>query len=268
MLFPQPAEALWKTNLELHFIDVGQADSIYMVTSNGKHVLIDSGDEHDGEKVVSYLQEKGVEHLDLVIATHPHHDHIGSMDMILNSFDVDALYMPTVSYHTSYYKRLINSIERYGIVVHEAKAGVKVKLARNITIEFVAPAKKRYKILNDYSSVIRVHHNKNTFLLMADAGVVTERELLKRVDDKPVDLIKVAHHGANTGTTNELLKRTDPKYAIISVGRKNKYGYPSKEVLSRLKKHDIQIYRTDQLGTIITKSDGKTLKFITEFTQS
>ncbi|WLD94017.1 ComEC/Rec2 family competence protein [Alkalihalobacillus sp. AL-G] len=271
MLFlfsPQPAEALWKTNMELHFLDVGQADAIYLETSNGKNVLIDSGDEHDGEKVVSYLQNRGVEHLDLVIATHPHHDHIGSMDRILESFDVDSFYMPTVTYHTSYYKRLINSIDRNGIVIHEAKAGVKVKLARNIKIEFLAPSKKRYKSLNDYSAVIRIQHNKNSFLLMADAGVVSERQLLKRLGDDPVDLIKVAHHGANTGTTKELLRRTKPKHAVISVGRKNKYGYPSKEVLNRLKKNDVQVFRTDKLGTIIIKSDGKTLKVLTELPQS
>lgn len=265
---PQPAEALWKTTLEIHFLDVGQADAIYMVTSNGKNILIDSGDEHDGAKVVSYLQKQGVEHLDLLIATHPHHDHIGSMDRVLESFDVDALYMPQVSYHTSYYKRLVNSIERYGIVVHEAKAGVEIKVARSIKIEFLAPAKKKYKSLNDYSAVLKVNHLNNTFLLMADAGVVSERQILKRLDKKPIDLLKVPHHGANTGTTKELLKRITPKYAVISVGRNNKYGYPSNEVLNRLKRQNVQVYRTDLLGTIITKSDGKTIKFLTEVPQS
>ncbi|MGM7700099.1 ComEC/Rec2 family competence protein [Pseudalkalibacillus sp. Hm43] len=269
VLFPQPAEALWKTNLEMHVIDVGQADCIYIETSNGKHVLIDSGDEHDGKKVVSYLQKRGIERIDYLIATHPHHDHIGSMDDIFQSFDVGKVYLPDIMYHTTYYKRLVQSIANSGVDQYVAKAGVKVKLARNITMEFIAPPeKKRYKSLNDYSAVLQLHHGKKNFLLMADAGVKSENELLSRIDGEKVDVLKVAHHGANTGTGHALLKKANPDYAIISVGRKNKYGYPSKDVLKRLNAHKIQVYRTDKLGTIITKSDGKSVKFFTEFPQS
>lgn len=268
VLFPQPAEALWKTNLEMHVIDVGQADCIYIETSNGKHVLIDSGDEHDGKKVVAYLQKRGIERIDYLIATHPHHDHIGSMDDIFQSFEIDKVYMPDIMYHTSYYKRLVRSITNSGVDQYVAKAGVKVKLARNISMEFIAPGKKSYKSLNDYSAVVRLQHGKKNFLLMADAGVKSENDLLTRIDDEKVDVLKVAHHGANTGTGHALLKKTNPDYAIISVGRKNKYGYPSKDVLKRLNSHNIQVFRTDKLGTIITKSDGKSVKFFTEVPQS
>ncbi|MCF6136121.1 ComEC/Rec2 family competence protein [Pseudalkalibacillus berkeleyi] len=268
VLFPQPAEALWKTNLELHVIDVGQADCIYIETSNGKHILIDSGDEHDGKKVVSYLQKRGIERIDYLIATHPHHDHIGSMEDIFQSFEIERVYMPDIMYHTRYYKRMVQSIANSGVDQFVAKAGVKIKLARNISMEFVAPGKKRYKSLNDYSAVVRLQHGKNSFLLMADAGVISENELIKKLDDEKVDVLKVAHHGANTGTGHALLKKIKPDYAIISVGRKNKYGYPSKDVLNRLKSNDIQVYRTDKLGTIISKSDGKSVKFFTEVPQS
>ncbi|WP_349409541.1 ComEC/Rec2 family competence protein [Pseudalkalibacillus sp. SCS-8] len=268
VLFPQPAEALWKTNLEMHVIDVGQADSIYIETSNGKHVLIDSGDEHDGHKVVSYLQKRGIHQIDYLIATHPHHDHIGSMEDIFKAFEIETVYMPDVKYHTTYYKKLMKSISKSGVERKEAKAGVKVKLARNISMEFIAPGKQHYKSLNDYSAVVRLEHGKKRFLLMADAGITSENELLKRIDQEKVDVLKVAHHGANTGTGHALLKKTDPDYAIISVGRKNKYGYPSKDVLKRLKAHDIRVFRTDKLGTIITKSDGKSVRFFTEFPQS
>jgi competence protein ComEC len=267
VVFPHSAEALWKTNLEMHVIDVGQADSILLTTSNGKSVLIDSGDEHDGKKVVSYLQKQGIERIDYLIATHPHHDHIGSMDDVFQSFEVDEVFMPDIKYHTTYYKRLIHSIKNSDAEQHIAKAGVEVKLARNITLEFIAPGKKRYKSLNDYSAVIQLKHGRKSFLLMADAGVRSENELLSRIDKK-VDVLKVAHHGANTGTGHGLLKRADPEYAIVSVGRKNKYGFPSKDVLKRLRAHDIQVYRTDKLGTIIMKSDGKTVNFFTEFVQS
>lgn len=268
VLFPQPAEALWKTNLELHVIDVGQADCIYIETSNGKHILIDSGDEHDGKKVVSYLQKRGIERIDYLIATHPHHDHIGSMEDIFQSFEIERVYMPDIMYHTRYYKRMVQSIANSGVDQFEAKAGVKIKIARNISMEFVAPSKKRYKSLNDYSAVVRLQHGKNSFLLMADAGVISENELIKKIDDEKVDVLKVAHHGANTGTGHAFLKKIKPDYAIISVGRKNKYGYPSKDVLNRLKAHNIQVYRTDKLGTIISKSDGKSVKFFTEVPQS
>ncbi|MGP4082341.1 ComEC/Rec2 family competence protein [Pseudalkalibacillus sp. R45] len=252
----------------MHVIDVGQADSIYIELSNGKNILIDSGDEHDGPKVVSYLQKRGVEEIDYLIASHPHHDHIGSMDAIFESFEIESIYMPSVKYHTTYYKRLKRLIEESGIEPIEAKAGVKKKLARNIKMEFVAPSKKKYKSLNDHSAVLKIDHGKKSILLMADAGMASENELLKKLDDEKIDVLKVSHHGANTGTSNGLLKKTDPEYAVISVGRKNKYGYPSKEVLKRLNTHNVQVFRTDKLGTIIMKSDGKSVRFFTEFHQS
>ncbi|WP_408009455.1 ComEC/Rec2 family competence protein [Pseudalkalibacillus sp. A8] len=268
VLFPQPAEALWKTNLEMHVIDVGQADSIYIELSNGKNILIDSGDEHDGPKVVSYLQKRGIEEIDYLIASHPHHDHIGSMDAIFESFEIDRIYMPSVKYHTTYYKRLMRLVDEFGVEQIEAKTGVKEKLARNIKMEFLAPLRKKYKSLNDHSAVLKIDHGKKSILLMADAGMASENEVVKRLDDEKIDVLKVAHHGANTGTSNGLLKKANPDFAVISVGRKNKYGYPSKEVLKRLKTHNVQVFRTDKLGTIIMKSDGKSVRFFTEFHQS
>jgi competence protein ComEC len=252
--------ASWLPSLQVHFIDVGQADSILLKSSSDKTMLVDAGSSHSFKKIDNHLQKEGVEEIDVLIATHPHHDHIGSMDKIIKKYNVNTLIMPDIEYKTKYFKDLQEIIKEQNIVVQYPKDGMKFRLGFGVKVEILGPIKSKYKEINDYSSILRVVHGKNKFLLMGDAGKKAEQHLIDKYPKKlESDLLKVGHHGANTGTTLKFLKKVKPKYGIISVGKKNKYGYPSKEVLDRLEEEEIEIYRTDRLGTIVVNSDGKSI---------
>jgi competence protein ComEC len=256
------ARADWFDPLTIHFIDVGQADCILVQAPNGQTMLIDGGDEKDGEKIISYLRRAGITKLDIVVASHPHHDHIGSLDDVIRAFPVSVVYMPNLPYDTKYYHDLFRVISEKQIPVDRAKAGVHFRMGFSVKVEMLAPKAAYYKHINDYSAVIKIRHGKKKFLLMADAGAEEEKEIVSRGSVK-ADVIKIGHHGANTGTTMDFLKKVKAKTAVISVGRNNPYQFPTKEVLFRMNNRKMTIYRTDQLGTIIATSDGKKILFKT-----
>jgi competence protein ComEC len=250
--------ASWLPNLEIHFINVGQADSILIKSSTDKTMLIDAGDNRDFNKINDYLTRQGVEEIDVMIATHPHHDHIGSMDKILNTYRVKTLIMPEIKHNTKYFKDLQKTIEKQNVVVQYPKDGLKFRLGFGIKAEIIGPIKEKYREINDYSTILRIVHGKNKFLFMGDAGKTAEKQLIKKYPKKlSADLLKVGHHGANTGTTTAFLDKVKPKYAIISAGKRNKFGFPSNEILKRLEQAEVEIYRTDRLGTIVVNSDGR-----------
>jgi competence protein ComEC len=250
--------ASWLPNLEFHFIDVGQADSILIKSSTGKTMLVDAGDSRDFKKIDDYLTRQGIEEIDVMIATHPHHDHIGSMHKILTHYKVKTVLMPEVKHKTKYFKNLQKTIEKQNIVVQYPKDGLKFRLGFGIKAEVLGPIKIKYNDLNDYSAILRIVHGKNTFLLMGDAGKAAEKELMKKYPKKlKADLLKVGHHGANTSTSTAFINKVKPKYAIISSA--NKLGYPSNEIINRLEEKGIEIYRTDRLGTIVVNSNGRTI---------
>jgi beta-lactamase superfamily II metal-dependent hydrolase len=262
---PIKAEAAWFEPLSIHFIDVGQADSILVRAPNGENMLIDGGDENDADTIINYLKNEGISHLDIVVATHPHHDHIGSLDDVIKAFPVSLVYMPNLPYDTKYYHDLFRNISEKQIQVERAKAGVIFRMGFAVKVEMLAPRAAYYKYINDYSAVIKINHGKNYFLLMADAGAEEERELLMKKKDKiQADVIKIGHHGANTGSTMKFLKKVKPKTAVISVGKNNPYHFPSKDVLSRLEKQNATVYRTDELGSIIAISNGNKIHFKTD----
>ncbi|MDQ0484722.1 ComEC/Rec2 family competence protein [Guptibacillus hwajinpoensis] len=250
---------------EIHFIDVGQADCI-LVIHGDKSMLIDAGDNRDGDTVTKYIKKLGIEDLDYVVATHPHHDHIGGMDEVLKAFEVGKIIMPNVSYPTGHYKALNRVIKKKEIRVLYAQEGKKIKFG-NINIQILSPQKRaEYEDFNDYSAVLRLRHNQNTFLLMGDAGVEVEKNMISSIKKKHLasDVLKLGHHGADSATSEQFLKAVSPQAAVISVGRNNRYHFPNDSVLQRLKSQNIPILRTDQIGTLIAKSDGKHIVFHTE----
>ncbi|MCM3717580.1 ComEC/Rec2 family competence protein [Fictibacillus phosphorivorans] len=258
----KPVHADWFDPLKIHFLDVGQADCILVEAPNGQTMLIDGGDEHDAEEIITYLKREGITRLDIVVASHPHHDHIGSLDDVIREFPVSVLYMPNLPYDTKYYHDLFRVINEKQIPVDRAKAGVHFKMGFSVKVEMLAPRGSYYKHINDYSAVIKIQHGKKNFLLMADAGAEEEKEIMSRGGIK-ADVIKIGHHGANTGTSMEFLKKVKAKTAVISVGKHNPYQFPSKEVLYRLNNRKMTVYRTDQLGAIIATSNGKKIMFRT-----
>lgn len=250
--------------MKVHFINVGQADSILIQTPQQKNILIDGGDKPSGPKLVQYLKAHGVTTLDALIVTHPHHDHIGSIPDVMYNFKVKAFYMPNLKINTKAYKRLEKALKEEEIMVFKAKAGDKIEVEPKIWIKIIAPLKGRYDQMNDYSYVLKLVHGENTFLLMADAGEQSETSLLSKDVDVKADIIKIGHHGADTGSTLPFLKKVDPDAAIISVGKHNRYGFPTRAVINRLKYLKIPTYRTDLLGTIVAVSDGHRVLFTYE----
>lgn len=258
-----PVHATEPQQVAVHYLNVGQADCI-IIQAAEKNMLIDSGNNAHARKVLAYLKRQGVEAIDMLVATHPHHDHIGAMDELLNTFPVHTLYMPSISHRTRFYRALKKAANENNTTVIEAKAPQTIRLVPNIRIDVLAPLGKRYVYKNNYSLVLKMTHGKNRFLFMADAGWKSQGEMLKKKINVKADVIKIAHHGAISGMVGEFLDRADPKYAIISAGGHKKFGFPSHKVIKKLKKKNVTILRTDRQGTIIAASDGKSIRFHTE----
>lgn len=245
-------------NLEVHFIDVGQADSILIKTPTGESMLIDAGNNADSDLVYSYLKAQNIEKLNVVIGTHPHEDHIGSLDTVINNFDVEKVYMPKVSHTTKTFEDVLLAIKNKGLKITTPIPGDTFNLGQ-AKCTILAPNSSTYEELNNYSVVLKLEYGNTSFLFTGDAEDISEKEILNKGYDVKADLLKVGHHGSSTSTTESFLKAVSPKYAVISVGKDNKYGHPDNVVLERLVNANIQVYRTDEVGTIIATSDGKNI---------
>jgi len=257
---PTPTPAQVTGTLQVHYIDVGQADSILIKSSDGTAVLIDGGNNPDGPAVVNYLKSQQVKELAAVIATHPHEDHIGGLDTVIKSFPVKAVYMPNASNTTKTFEEFISAVTASGAKRIQAKAGVTLDVP-GLTGQFIAPNGSGYEDLNNYSAVLRLTFGKITFLFTGDAEELSEGEILKSNQNLKADVLKVGHHGSSSSTSSSFLKAVSPKYAIISVGTGNDYGHPAASALSRLSGAGVQLFRTDQDGTIVATCDGETVTF-------
>jgi len=255
---PLPSSA--STLLEATFIDVGQADSIFVKFPEGKTMLIDAGNNDDGKTIINYIKKQGVKKLDAVIATHPHEDHIGAMDDVINTFDIGKIYMPNATTTTRTFKDVLTAIAQKGLKITSAKGGMSIPLEDDVKLEIFAPNSAKYDDLNNYSIVMKVTYKETCFLFTGDAEKLSEEEMLKRNYDLRADVLKVGHHGSNSGTSEEFLSAVSPKYAIISVGKNNDYGHPHKETLERLAAHGVEVYTTADNGKILVTSDGKNIK--------
>ncbi len=246
-------------NLKIHFIDVGQGDSI-LIQQGDRFMLIDAGDNQYEQTVVNYLKQNNVSKLDYVIGTHPHADHIGGLDAVINAFDVEKIIMPGIIHTTKTFEDVIVAIKNKGLKITTPNAGDTYTLG-NAKFTIVAPNSSSYDNLNNYSVVLNLKHGSNSFLFTGDAEDVSENEILNKNYDIKADVLKVGHHGSNTSTSAEFLKAVNPKYAVIQVEKDNKYGHPHAEVIERLQQYNIEIYRNDLNGTIIANSDGKNIRF-------
>ncbi len=256
-----PLPAALPFGLKVHFIDVGQGDSMLIQTPNGKAILVDAGENSEGEKIVEYLKAQGIRKLDVLVGTHPHEDHIGGMDLVVDSFDIGRIYMPKKSTTTKTFKDLLNAIKYKNLKVDTAMAGVGIDVDESVQISMIAPNSNDYEDLNNYSVVIKLTYNNTSFLLTGDAQNISEKEMLSKGYNLKSDVLKVGHHGSHSSTTQKFLKAVSPEYAVISLAKENDYRHPHKETLKKLSDEKIQVFRTDESGTIIALSDGKTIKF-------
>lgn len=245
-------------NLDVYFLDVGQADSI-LLSNNGHYMLIDAGNNEDGPKLVNYFKSLGITKFDYVIATHAHEDHIGGMDDIIKNFDIGTFYMPDLITTTKTFEDVLDVLSEKQIAFETPTIDQEFSFSdTKITTLYV---NNEAKNLNDSSIVLRLKHGTNTFLFTGDASTKVEKQLLNK--NIASDVLKVGHHGSRYSTSKEFLNKVNPQYAIISVGINNTYKHPHDETLKKLNDKKIIIYRTDQEGTIVAESNGNIIQFKT-----
>lgn len=248
--------------LIIHFLDVGQADSILLELPNNEIMLIDAGNNSDGRKVVSYLRDKGIDTIDYLIGTHPHADHIGGLDDVIDNFEIGRIYLPQVIHTSKTFEDVLLAVQRKGKKITPARAGVSILNESELKIYFLSPIRNDYDDLNHYSAVIKVDFLNKSFLFTGDAEIPNEEEMIEKYGSRlKSHVLKVGHHGSNTSTSEEFIEKVVPDYAVISVGKDNSYGHPSTLVIQRLQNHGVKIYRTDLQGTIIARSDGQQILF-------
>lgn len=244
--------------LQIWFLDVGQADSI-LIQNGDANMLIDAGNNEDGKKLVSYFQSLGIETFQYVIGTHAHEDHIGGMDDIIDNFDIDTFYMPDAITTTATFESVLDSLEAKNIAFQTPSIDSIFKLG-NATIDVLYVGTDDSD-LNNTSIVLKLTYGNTSVLFMGDAEKEVETIIEKK--DISADVLKVGHHGSNTSSSKTFLEKVNPSYAIISVGTGNSYGHPSNTTIQNLENQNIQIYRTDENGTIIMTSDGTNITFQT-----
>ena len=243
--------------LLVHFIDVGQADCA-LLQCDGEYLLIDGGNREDGQLVVSYLEQQGVEELSAVVCTHPHEDHVGGLPAVLAVYPTGAVYAPTRTYASKVFDDFMYYTDQQGLTVTIPEPGDKISLG-STELTVLGPVKD-YPEPNNTSIVLKAQYGDTAFLFTGDMEAEAEADMLDHwgsAMDFHADLLKVGHHGSDTSSSAAFLSAADPDYGVISVGEGNSYGHPQAEVLDRLARMDILSFRTDELGHILAASDGK-----------
>ena len=256
MATPTPTTAPEASALNVHFIDVGQADAA-LVECDGQYMLIDGGNKADSSKIYSVLKSAKVPKLDILVATHAHEDHVGGLAGALNYTKADLILSPVTDYDSEAFRDFRKYADLSGGITIP-KAGDTYELgSATVTILGLNLAQGS----NNTSIVLRIDHGANSFLFMGDAERDAELALTESGAKLSADVLKVGHHGSDTSTTYPLLYYAQPKYAVISVGEDKSYGHPTEVVLSRLRDADVKLYRTDMQGDIHCISNGEALTF-------
>ena len=236
-------------DLKVYFIDVGQADSI-LVISKDETMLIDAGNNEDGTDVVNFIKEKGITKLNYVIGTHPHEDHIGGLDDVINAFDIENVYLPDITTNTKTFEDVLDAIENKNLEITTPQIGDTFTLGEsNCEVKSTIIDNSN---LNLASLVIRLEFGETSFLFMGDAETDNEEQTTW----EQTTVLKVGHHGSDTSSSLEFLEQIQPQISVIMVGKDNSYGHPNQETLEKLEEVGAQIYRTDENGTITITSDG------------
>ena len=260
-----PAELPEDSTFEVHYLDVGQGDCS-LVLCDGHAMLIDGGESSESSKVYAYLKQHGISHLDYMVASHAHSDHIGGLSGALNYATVDTAFCPVTDYDSKTFDSMVKYLDKQGIGITVPSAGDEFMLG-SAHVQVLGP-QKIYDDPNDTSIVMKVTYGETSFLFTGDAERTAEADILDAGYDLSSTVLKVGHHGSDTSTSYPFLREIMPEYAVIQVGKDNSYGHPTEDTLSRLRDAEVKVYRNDLQGDIVCSSDGKTVSFTTTKNES
>jgi len=257
---PPPSEALVTSTavasaglLQVHFIDVGQGDAELIVSPEGRLALIDGGVADSG--VLAYLQSQGVSRLDLVVATHPHADHIGGLIQVLKSLPVAEVVTNGQPTTTLTYEHFLDAIADVGAEYVEVKRGDTIPFG-GLAFQVLSPPSTPGDDLNSNAIVLRLVYGASSFLFMGDADQAAEASILLVGLPVQADILKVGHHGSRTASSPAFLGAVEPKIAVYSAGRGNSYGHPHPETLEALASAGVEVYGTEVNGTVVVTADS------------
>ena len=253
-----PTEIAEGSSFEIHYIDVGQADAA-LVLCDGQAMLIDGGNAEDSNLIYAYLKKLSLDHLQYIVCTHAHEDHVGGLAGALNYATVDVAFSPVTSYDSRAFGNFVTYLDKQGVSITIPKAGDSFSLG-SATVSILGPINSSDDP-NNTSIVLRIVYGDTSFLFTGDAEREEEQDILNAGYTLDSTVLKVGHHGSETSTSYVFLREIMPEYAVISVGTGNSYGHPTDAVLSRLRDADVKVYRTDLQGDVICTSDGKTVSF-------
>lgn len=249
----------------VHFIDVGQADCM-LLECNGTYAIIDAGYDTTGQVVVDYLMELGVMEIELMVATHPHGDHIGGLPEVLKYFPTNNIWSGPITYTNDYVRNFRKAAATQALTIQHPEPGDTFQLD-DALITVLGPVKKNYEDVNDLSLVLMVEFGDTKFLFTGDMEQMAENDMLDYWGedmDFSADVLKVGHHGSYSSTHYRFLRAVLPTYGVICVGGNNDYGHPHNDPISRLKDAEVEIYRTDKMYDIVCTSDGVDIEFTWE----
>ena len=239
-------------NVTIKFIDVGQGEAI-LIALPEKTVLIDAGPTGSAPKIEQVLQELGRDKIDYLVATHPDEDHIGGMADVISSTQIGTIYAPNKTNNTATYRKFLTAIQDNNLQITLAEAGTIIDQTDSYKLEILWPKKDaNFPETNDYSIIIKLTVGNKMFLFTGDAPTSAI------LDSNPghIDVLKVSHHGSRTGTTEQLVRKLSPTYAVVSYAVDNSYGHPMQSVLNALRKHSVEVWGTGANGTITITCDG------------
>ena len=260
---------LGSKQLQVHMLDIGQGDSLLIITPEKKSILIDAGLVKAAPKVIEALEENNIESIDLVIASHPHADHIGGLPKVLDVVSAKKFLDSGQEHPTATYEKMLTKVKEKIGKLTIARAGQKFELDSGIKLEVLGPSEPLLErvsgsIENANSVILMLTYGGFRMIFTGDSEDETEQRLLEKGFNLKAQVLKVAHHGSQYATSDDFLKKVNPEAAIISCGEDNNYGHPAPPTLEKLKNDKVKVYRTDLQGQITVISDGKNYQIKTE----